>query len=67
MFFETRTQNTPYFTVDDPMIQVGGPPVHYAYGCHVAMVTRGALRDMYRTRKASFKDTLIMGIQQRKL
>ena len=33
----------PHFTAEDYRIQGRGPPANYAYGCHVALVTREAL------------------------
>ena len=44
MFIEVRNYLAPNFTTEDFRVQVKSPPASYVYGCHVALVTRGALR-----------------------
>ena len=43
MFIKVRNYLAPKFTTEDFRIQVRGPPANYVYGCHMTLVTRGAL------------------------
>ena len=59
MFSKVRKYLTPHLTAGHPRILVECRPAHYVYGCHATLVTSWP-SVMYRTRKASFKDTLII-------
>ena len=65
MFIKVRTYLAPNVKTEDFRIQVRDPLANYVYGCHVTPVMRGAL-NMHLSRKASFNDTLFIGMHQRK-
>ena len=48
-----------------PQDPIWGSSSPLGYGCHATLLTHGA-SNMYRTRKALFKDTPIIGVQQGK-
>ena len=43
MFIKVRNYLAPYLTTEDFRVQVRSPPANYVYGCHMTLVTRGAL------------------------
>ena len=43
MFSKVGEYFTPYFIIEEPRIQVKGPPAYYVYSCHETLVTRGTL------------------------
>ena len=43
MFIKVRNYLAPNFTIEDFRVQVRTPPANYVYGCHITLVTRGAL------------------------
>ena len=43
MFIELRNYLAPNFTTEEFRVQVMSPPVNYVYGCHMTLVTCGAL------------------------
>ena len=65
MLCKVSTYLVSYFTVEDLRSQIGSHPVQNVDGQHVTPVTRVPL-DMHRTRKAPFKNTVVISVQQGK-
>ena len=43
MSIKVKNYLAPNFTTEDFRVQVRTPPANYVYGCHITLVTRGAL------------------------
>ena len=43
MFSKVTKYFNPYFTVGEPILQVGDPPAHYVYGYYTTLAAREAL------------------------